>query len=62
MTCEVCLFWSRDCKDFQWGSCHRMPPSLVDTASQVDVGEAAAYWPNTIESDWCGEFKEKEIE
>ena len=59
MKCEDCKWWVRDHKSKDWGSCHRMPPWFQDPESKAEVSEAAAYWPNTIDDDWCGEFEHK---
>ena len=54
--CELCNFWYPKGKnrttsgEILYGECRRNTPNGVD---------GRAKWPNTNESDWCGEFKTK---
>ena len=54
-TCKGCHFWRRlgliehGETENRRGRCKRNAP--------VDRGMNNAFWPETHESDWCGEFK-----
>lgn len=62
--CADCQFWER------WGTerggCHRMPPitgfrveGAQNQYQSVQVTITTSHnpiWPNTNQSDWCGEF------
>lgn len=46
--CWNCAFWHH--VDEGFGECHAKAPRLVD-----DNGKA--WWPSTMDTDWCGEMK-----
>jgi len=78
MKCKDCKFWDGNTTTYVSpvpGFCRRFPP-LADRPGNTEVeksdhqntydiacGDAfAAYWPITMEHDWCGEFQPKEPE
>lgn len=54
--CAACWFWQRlngREDDPTMGDCRRMPPQVLVVEG---VGMASVF-PNTRETDWCGEFQ-----
>lgn len=62
--CCDCIFWARQPRDgnkLLHGWCHRRAPAPIIDISGL-IGRApnvvhSAYWPDTIETDFCGEFE-----
>jgi hypothetical protein len=58
--CANCLYWVAEREGEEWGDCRRraplpnmadlIPPNGTPSPSYV------AIWPETEESDWCGEW------
>jgi hypothetical protein len=46
------------------GDCRRRPPHLGDIVPQKDDDLWRTYciWPRVLATDWCGEFKPRELE
>lgn len=56
--CEDCRFWDASsqaaaAEPDTTGACRRAPP-------HVDDRTGLAMWPYTEDTDWCGEFREKD--
>lgn len=51
MQCSNCSYW--DALDGNDGLCRRMPPMVV----LDDEDEWVSKWPETLASNWCGEFE-----
>lgn len=49
--CSNCKYW---CGDDDWGECRRSTPTI--TIKHED-GRLVGMWPETIVTDWCGEWK-----
>jgi len=62
--CATCRFWVQ-CEDSaRLGECRRNPPVVHDKllhASVFGVGNlyGASMWPATIQTDWCGDYRQK---
>lgn len=67
-TCCTCQFWEK----FGWqdtvehssvGECHRNAPQTIQLCQASSLGgqnaEYDAIWPETLEDEWCGEWKER---
>ena len=64
--CENCCFWKRfhdlkyssvttiPPKNYRRGNCFRQPPVVV-----ADNGIASSRWPDSDQSDWCGEYRKR---
>ena len=71
-TCETCRWWERWGSEF--GGCHRLPPVTPnfnvtarkpggygsDAVEVVMQSISRPLWPNTSQSDWCGEHQPKD--
>ena len=58
--CEMCLFWERfgghqDGKPHKGGYCRRHAP-VVTFVTDPDYSPEATF-PDTLETDWCGDYK-----
>ena len=68
--CKGCRFWFKGEPQFVYGYCRRYPPQAgftfnVKPGRWGEGGEAtisrnpsATEYPNSHETDWCGEFRE----
>lgn len=60
--CETCRWWER--RNPELGECRRNPPRIVDALLPgedglfLDAYFGATGFPVTLESAWCGEWKE----
>ena len=71
-TCASCRWWLRHEPFHVYGDCRRFPPLNTLSVSgrevmggRVEVSMVShpqASWPNTHESDWCGEHAPREEE
>ena len=52
--CGACIFWAKN-QWFNAGECRRHSPGRVESPMGKQLDGAA--WPQTGESDWCGEFQ-----
>jgi hypothetical protein len=65
MQCGNCRFWrpKGDCDLACLGDCRRFPPAIVDGCYNEDTQQlpiyAATWSPQTVSSEWCGEFQPK---
>lgn len=46
-TCENCIYWAEN------KQCRRRSPSLIFNPD----GQSGTDWPQTEDTDWCGEWK-----
>ena len=53
--CKTCKYYDRT-DDRGMGGCHRYPPTLVTENNEVEC-----CIPDVTDTDWCGEWKGKEI-
>lgn len=57
--CNKCLFWEQTGTDEDMGVCRRYPPKLArgdgSLLDDYDLG------PLTLECDWCGEFRQRDL-
>jgi hypothetical protein len=51
--CGNCLYWNRD-DDGPEGECRRRAP--LPTVEDAPDGFVKAWWPDTLSSEWCGEW------
>lgn len=58
--CEDCAFWERWVSPTHKGLCRRYAPRprLAD-CDVSNHNDSEAWWPNTIEEEWCGEFQKR---
>lgn len=67
--CKNCKWWYKAEEQYVYGECHRLPPTpdfdFSITPSKWGEGgsgtisrRAKPIYPNTHETDWCGEFRE----
>ena len=60
--CQDCKFWRNITEGtIGWGECHRNPPMVVPASKELHFHTHATVWPQTYQSDFCGEFKQKII-
>lgn len=52
--CQNCIFWVQVSNDF--GECRRKPPIPAVNPKTADPFTRALF-PNTRDTDWCGEFR-----
>jgi len=55
-TCAKCKYW--DNANSNSGQCRRSAPQAVVFKVDSEV-EYRSVFPETVESDWCGDFTEK---
>lgn len=62
MRCDECKFWSAIDGTNGVGECHRYAPkpTMGYYQSNGSEKEMAAYWPETLMGEWCGEFQRKD--
>ncbi len=54
-TCKTCLWWIR--MNASEGECHRHAPvPIVGMREAEEPDNFGAYWPETGEDDFCGEW------
>ena len=61
-SCKRCRFWEFPLRFSveHMGTCRRFPPTIsVSTHASGRPGEA--FWPETRDTDWCGEFSRSKI-
>jgi hypothetical protein len=56
-TCKTCVFFFSRNMVSGIGVCRRYPPTVVPD----DSGNNYAEWPSLSDSQWCGEYKEKQL-
>lgn len=57
-TCKGCLFW-RPLTGSDAGECRRhAPPPWTKSSESIDTTRTA-WWPNTADDDWCGDWHPK---
>lgn len=63
-TCRTCRFWAAKFPNDWHSWCRRRAPfaRLVVTTPDSCGGEVKPAWPQTRESDWCGEWEQNELE
>lgn len=54
--CENCKFWLRDNEESDTGVCRKSPPERMQKVWHVE-----ACFPDTCETTWCGEWKDKKV-
>lgn len=63
MTCRECAFFQPETanskKGFMSGECRRFPPQVVQDLEFGEVVQTQC-WPLVYDTDWCGEFDERE--
>lgn len=57
VSCGNCHFYDDDGDGSGEGVCMRYPPVVVHDAETM----AETWWPDVDDTDWCGEFKPKEL-
>jgi hypothetical protein len=56
-TCSNCAFWEApQSEPKQVGECRRYAPRPSVDEGHAERATVFTTWPNTYESDWCGEF------
>jgi len=56
-TCSNCVFWEApQSEPKQVGECRRYAPRPSVDGGHAERSTVFTTWPNTYESDWCGEF------
>jgi hypothetical protein len=58
MHCSTCKYWSPRAEGP--GTCRRHAPKPTIIPAPATQGGLAMVWPNTAESEWCGEHEAKE--
>lgn len=53
VSCANCGYWNRYSKDDDRGECRRHSP--------VYNLHGTSRWPQTIETDWCGDFLKRDL-
>ena len=53
--CEKCCNWDQT-KSGSGGLCRKYAPKAMKKDNQ---GQFGIFWPRTLPTDWCGEFKDK---
>lgn len=56
--CGNCRFWDGQSRIYANGECLKNPPVIYFDDSE-DGLQHRGYFPETFESEWCGEWKEK---
>lgn len=68
-TCATCRFWRKIEPHHSYADCRRLPPAFDFSVlvrrdgygadrDQITVSRFPhARWPNTAETDWCGEYR-----
>lgn len=66
-TCQTCRFWNKLEPGHTYADCRRLPPGkqfyvnarqpVRDRVEVTMQSYAAAEWPNTAHTDWCGEYQ-----
>ena len=60
-TCNGCEYWDKHSKAHhsgeEWGQCRRRAPS--GAMPEGDETRPTTEWPNTMASDWCGEYVQR---
>jgi len=57
--CKGCNFWSsygEVSKGLEYGTCQRRAPQPRYSSANPEVGSNEAWWPDTNEFDWCGDW------
>lgn len=58
MNCKTCKFFYSFGKVL--GECRAHPPSFESPhVNDWNTNDKRGYWPDVLENEWCGEYKEK---
>jgi hypothetical protein len=55
--CETCAWWKQQAgyPGYDYGNCHRHPPTLHVIVKDNCRRDCEAFWPNVSRRDFCGE-------
>jgi hypothetical protein len=59
-SCDTCSYWDPG-EQKNLGHCRRHPPQLLETVTGYGPDERRLpmiHWPQTLATDWCGEWED----